>query len=163
MAYPRSQRSRSHKFARLTSGDLSPSVATTNWTVIHATAFDLTLPAQVGDTLLCTFSFRMSGGNFTFIDAFTLVGGVPISGVSGLGYSAGANSGIGAMVMPNGGNGGYGITIPYTLVAGDISAGTVTVRPYHRQNTAGTTFNLFASASAVALFGIENIGPVSPH
>lgn len=165
MAYPRSRRSRVHKFVRLTTGDLSPSVANTNWTAIHATAFDLTLPAQVGDTIACTFSFRMSGGNNTYTDAFTLVSGNPINGISGQAYVAGSGSGVGGLFLQQGGSQPVGGVIPYTLAAGDLSTtGTVTVRPYVRQNVSGSALTVFASTTGgVALFGLENLCPPSQY
>ncbi len=165
MSYPRFKRARTHKFINRTTGDLTPSVATTNWTPWHATDFDIVLDGQLGDTILVTFGIRVNGGQNTGFDAFTLVGGTPINGVSGVAYSAGANAGAGGLFLPSGVSDSKSATLMYVLQSGDISGGTVTVRPYERQiSGSGTTLTIYSSTTGgVALFGVENIGPVDPN
>ncbi len=166
MAYPRSRRSRAFKFVNLLSGDLTPSVATLNWTAIHASAFDLTLGAQIGDVMAVTMSFRYNGGNNTVTDAFTIVSSTPINGASGQVYSAAAGSGVGGMFHQQAGTTGKFARVMYTVTAGDLSAtSTVTLRPYERQvSGTGTALTVFASTTGGgAYFSIENLGPPSPY
>lgn len=129
-------------FNRRTAGDLS--FNSTGWQDV-STSLDMTLPAQVGDTIEYSASFLVqSAANALAIDVATIVGGSP---VNYFGASGGAtDNGVMAWYCPS------SVTVPvggstfYVLQAGDISGGNVTLRL--RIRPANTTSRSI-SASAV--------------
>jgi hypothetical protein len=62
------------------------------------------------------------------------------------------------MVAPNAFAGGVQGQTIYTVVAGDIASGNVTLRPMFRNNTAGTAFSIFCSSSGSFHFNVKNLG-----
>jgi len=125
------------------------------------TTGDLTINASTGDVVefaLCAlFSNEAVEG---FLDAVTVVGGVVTNSFSLDGAPSNAASGIlsyrgiGSRFEPLGGS------FFRTLAAGDISAGTVTVRVRYRTGSAANK-TLFATTDNPFEYWIRNHGPVT--
>jgi hypothetical protein len=116
----------------------------TDWQDVN-TALDLTLTAQAGDILEVGVSGQWSsGGQTAWLDVVTRVSGSPVNSVAengaapanGAGFGVDAWFGIAGATHPCSGS------VLYTLVSGDISGGTVTIRLRGRLNAAssGKTF-----------------------
>lgn len=162
MAYPRSVRSRSWKTATRTAGSVT--VTATAGGINIDTALDLVLPAQVGDGIRYTVSGRITtaSGSDARFDVATIVSAA-IANYFGQGVATTSSLGWNAWYSPN-------TTIPWpfagsalrTLVAGDISGGTVTLRL--RGVGAGTGAHVISAVATDPLtVWAENIGPASPH
>lgn len=156
MAYPRTQRSRAFKHVRRTSGNLI--LNNTAWTNLD-TALDLVLSAQIGDVIEAAFSARWENEAFGVgIDVHSWVSGAAVtawsSGVAPTGTGLGVRAwyGLGGVAY------GVGGSVMNTLVAGDISAGTVTLRLRFRNAAAGNR-TLYASADEPLQFSAKNLGP----
>lgn len=163
MAYPRFRQSRAHKRIRYVSGSIT--LNQTAWTdLVAAGALDIVLRAQVGDDL----EYGLSGiiGNTaveSYFDVVTVVSGAPVNSFAQAGP-----------VVPIG-TGAYGVSgwytsasrqdtlsgsAWYTVVAGDLSGGKVTLRPRYA-DSAATARTLFASANNPFLLTAKNLGPPS--
>ena len=159
MGYPAFQRARAFKSVVRTAG--SAVVNTTSYVAVDGTgAFDLTLEAQAGDVLAVSLSGFW--GNDTpqgKADACTMVGGSVVNYISGLGAT-----GFGVPAWCGGGGVSQGIGAPhfYTVVAGDISNGLVTLRLFAKsENTTAKT--LYAVATLPLQFNVRNLGPADPN
>lgn len=164
MASPRFQRARAHRFARYVGGNIT--LNSTSWANVHASAFDLTLEAQVGDVLVATPNFRVSTEAVDlWFDAVTVVSGTVTNSFSRAGAvttsppSYGVPgwkcvSGIEQIVV-----GG----VPYTVVAGDIVDGRVTVRLRYVTATATNRTMNADGTNWPAFFMLQNIGPQDPE
>jgi len=158
MAYPRSVRSRSYKTAKRTAGNVTVGAAAFN----VDTALDMTIPAQVGDTLRYAISsrFNASTGSDATVDVGTLVSAAIVNYFGG------------GMTVGAGWQGWYcantttsqPLTGPawYTVVAGDLSSGLVTVRLRAIGGGSGAV-TINATATSFLAVMVENLGPVSPH
>lgn len=164
MAYPRYQAARSHKFFRRTAGDLTLN-SNGVWADLPTigTTWDVTLAAQVGDVIEAYLSgVADSAVTNSFFDVHTIVATVATTAFG---------SGV-AVSNTNKGNMGWYTAVSavavltgvcrYTLQAGDISAGLVTVRLRY-QNSSATTKNLHATADYPLQFGAKNLGPADPN
>lgn len=157
MAYPRFQLARSFKFARRTAGDVLVSNAA--YTEIDV-GLDAVLSAQVGDVLEASLSGLWSNENVAAaLDAVTVVSGAFVNYLSGAG-----SDGFGVQgwyANPTGFNGSVGGAAFYTVVAGDLASGLVTIRLVGKMITTART--LVASATRPLAFSVKNLGPVDPN
>lgn len=95
-------------------------------------ALNLTLTAVAGDVVMVGFSAQFSNENVdVYFDACSLVSGSPVNYLSN-GSGTPPTSGYGAWYLPPAHYYGMGGPILYTLQAGDISAGTVTIQVCYR-------------------------------
>lgn len=167
MAYPRSQRSRALKFVTRTSGDLALDFTDSTWRAVNGTAWDITLPAQVGDAIAISLNFRCLNGNNTGFDVMSIVSAAPVNCASGVAYSSSTNAGIGAMFHALNQSGGHSCYIPFVMALGDLASGIVTLRPMFRNVSgigAGSACTVYGSASGgIPFFSAQNIGPVAAH
>jgi hypothetical protein len=152
-------RSRNFKFATRSSGNFS--LSNTSYAALD-TSLDLTLEAQAGDVIQVGInavwhSDAAVSGN---LDAATLVSAAAVTWFSSKT----------AVQKPNGVGGWYGeasrlaaigAAPMLTLVAGDITAGLVTVRLFNKVGAAGTR-SLFASDPIFEVWA-KNLGPPDPH
>ena len=160
MAYPRNRRSRAHKFKMGTIGTYA--VSGTSWSNLD-TATDIVLPAQVGDTI------RVEGGwqyqneaEYAFMDVATIVSSAVVNTFSTQGAESGSSQGISSWFGTASRDHVVGGSWMYTLVASDISTGTVTLRLRKRANGAGTK-NIPVSAAKPFQWSAENLGPPAPY
>jgi hypothetical protein len=108
----------------------------TNWTTLDS-GLDMVLNARAGQWIEVGMSVRWGNEAVDgMLDVFTMVSGSPVNSVTtnaALSNTAFGNSSWRSADATTGIGGG---TMPYLLVAGDISAGTVTLRAYARTGTA---------------------------
>lgn len=164
MTYPRYQAARAFKFFTRTAGNLTlNSTAWADMPTIGST-WDAVLAAQVGDTIECGVSAVWGGENvFASLDVCSVVSAAYVSAWGGSAISGSAGSGVGAWQHAQGGiNDGSGGAIMRALIAGDISAGTVTLRLRYRTSTAANK-TLFANADNSFHFYAKNLGPADPN
>lgn len=161
MAYPRSQRSRGFKSATITSGDFTLSSATF---IDLATTADITLLAQVGDVLEVIPAFLVSNATASTamqFDAQTRVSAAGVNTVSG-----GLADGVPAWRLQPQVSAQITAVVgswPYTIVSGDLSSGTVTLRMRYRANNTNVTTVSADATNRKFLWWVKNLGPVSPH
>lgn len=164
MAYPRHRLARAHKFVTRTSGDLT--LNSTSWADLPGvgTSLDIVLAAQVGDTIEVGVSMALGGNTvYSFMNVATIVAAAVVNYVIAVPSSS---SGAGVKAWQQTGNvasdAGLGGSVMYTLVAGDISAGTVTLRPRYRTGTAANK-TLNGTAADPFHFWAKNLGPQDPN
>ncbi len=127
-----------HKSARRTAGALT--LNNTSWTTMPSITNDLVLNASAGDDIEVGFSGRWGAeAVIGMVDVHTLVSGSRVNSCAS--GAAVSNSDAGVMAWRGDDNIGtelvaVGGVISYTLQAGDISAGTVTLRLVYRTGTA---------------------------
>jgi len=156
----RSYQNRYARFKR-SAGDLT--LNSTSWANLPTvgTSGDLTINATTGDVVevsMCSlFGNEAVEG---FLDFATIVGGV-VTNCFGIDGAESASSsgimsyrGLSSRYDPIGGN------FFRTLVAGDISSGTVTVRVRYRTGTAANKL-LLASTNNPLEYWIRNHGPIT--
>lgn len=155
MAYPRFMRSRSFKFYNAaTQGGLtfSGNAGTPTWTDV--TGSDLTLNAQVGDVFeIHANPFWVSNGTSKGYLTFATMNGSTRLNI----YNNTAFGGVGAWFGPletldrttSG-------SVFYTIVAGDIVSGQVTIRLMGATNTG-------SRQAYVIPIAVKNLGPVDPN
>lgn len=124
---------------------------------IDAANLNLTLPAATGDKLEISLLSRYGNEAINaFIDAATIVSGSPVNWVSG-GTGLSTNFGVAGWVGLSGVTNTPGGSAFYTVQAGDISGGNVTVRLMYRTSGASKTLRA-GTASADALFyAVKNL------
>lgn len=152
MAYPRFRRARAHKHTRRTTGTVN--FSSTSFANFD-TATDIVLRAAVGDVIAVHLGFIWTNGaDYGQLDVFTIVSGSPVNGV-------GSGSGIAGVAGEISVETSVGCTVHYTLVSGDISSGTVTLRVRGKTTSGGVNKGILASATVPFDFAAENIGPVA--
>jgi hypothetical protein len=166
MAYPRFRKARAHKFIkRATGSDLS--LATTAITDLGAATngpgaagFDIALPAQVGDILEWGFNGLLeSAAVVTSFDIYTIVSSSRVNPFgAGLSASLGSTVGVLGWYAVSGRANNLVGSAMYTVQAGDISAGIVTLRP-HYAATSSTARTLYCNASDPLMMWAKNLGP----
>lgn len=129
----------------------------TSWANVD-TGLDLVLTAATGDLIEVSPSGRLApgaGATHTFFDVATIVGGSPVNY-----FVAGGASDEGAQGWRCQDTTDARITgsIARTLVSGDISGGTVTLRLRTRQDTAGNRL-FVAGATNPFVWYAKNLGP----
>lgn len=147
------------KTARRTSGDIT-TLNSTNWANVD-TGLDLVLAAQAGDVIEYGMSANSGSQAVTlYLDVATIVGGSPVSSFAERGA---VQTAPGAKVTAWIGNASAGTPIGgcaplYTLVSGDISSGTVTLRL--RYATSAATNKTVSATTATPLdVWARNLGP----
>lgn len=173
MSYPRFQLARAHKkIVRATGSNLSLN-ATAVTELAAATngpgtgGFDIVLGnAQVGDEIVFGINgcYNNDSAQSIGLDVYTMVSGAQVNPF-GAGLSASLGSTLGVI-------GWYAEAatrmIPIvgeykrTLVSGDISGSTVTLRLYYAKATS-TARTIFSTANAPLQMWAQNIGPVDPN
>lgn len=134
-------------------GDQSGNHNTTSTAYVDvAAAYTLTIPAAVNDILRCVFNFchQLSANNTNYF-RFN-IGGVD----KGPGWTNPPPQ-LGYSVMAQ-------MEYWHTVVAGDISAGAVTVKPRFRTSSGSATATIFNENTGdfrVPVFVLENKGPSS--
>lgn len=161
MAYPRFQRSRDHKMFTRTAGSLT--LNSTTWANLPTigTTWDSVLVAETGDVVQVGLS-ALWGTEAVLgcLDVWTIVAAAAVNAISG----AGGASGEGVQ----GWRGASGTAFPigaspmYTLLSGDISSGTVTLRIRYRTGTAADK-TLFGATNNPLHFWARNLGPADPN
>lgn len=128
-------------------GDIT--LSTTGWqNLVGDGSLDLTIAAAAGDVLEYSVSlYANAGANSVVFDGATIVGVNPVNYLAGDGSAT--SSGIAGLFAQSGEAGGYGASVMYTVQAGDVSAGLVTVRL--RARPANTTARIIASSAATQL------------
>lgn len=124
---------------RRTAGDVVAGSTAGAW-VAYDTATDLTLTAATGDLILISVDLLTtgaSGGAFD-LDIVTIVSGAQTNFVSSGGAAAAVN-GLPGLYSDTGFRKGSG-PFPYTVQAGDLSAGSITFRIVYRATTGGTFY-----------------------
>lgn len=162
MAHPRFRRARAHKFVRYTGGDLA-AIDATAWAVLHATAFDITLEAQAGDTIEVGLAGLYNNGAGTvYLDVATIVSAAiaHFVGTNTTTHTNATETGVGAWTGIGGASTPIGGSVLYDLAESDISGGRVLLRPYGNRSGAKT---LYAQAGAPLHFWAKNLGPPDPH
>jgi len=138
---------------------------TTTWSTLTtiSTAGDMVLAAAAGDLVEVAISVLVNSDAVDLgFDAVTVVGGTVTNsfGANGAAPAAYSNlNSIGAWYNQGSRIEQASGSAFYTLVAGDISAGTVTIRIRYAMNTA-TNRTIFAGASSPLQFWARNHGPV---
>lgn len=158
MAYPRFQRSRDFKRRQRTAGNVTVTAGAADFD----TSLDIVLVAQVGDVIEYGVNGRgtmVSGSDGTF-DVATIVSSAPVN-YFGTGMVAG--QGVQSWYIPNSaGNFPLSGSMLYTIVSGDLSAGTVTLRFRRFGGGAGASVVL-ANATTPFTVWAKNLGPQDPN
>lgn len=129
----------------------------TNWANLD-TSLDLTLTAITGNFFLLLLNGLWSNEAYSgFLDVVTVVGGSPINSIADQATPSNSNQGIQSWrgilsVFSNIGGG-----VVYSVVAGDISSGTVTFRLRVRTSAANNK-TLLAAAATPLIFSGVNLG-----
>lgn len=151
---------RIHKKAKRTAGDQS--LNSTTWANVD-TALDLVLPAVVGDEIEYGIN-GLSGAQAVFID-FDVVSIVAASPVNSFATDGAAVAAPGAVILgwqgPSGAAAHMAGSVLYTVVAGDISGGNVTLRLRYATNAA-VNKTVYGSAASPLRVWAKNLGPVAP-
>lgn len=154
MSYPRHQLARGFKFARRTSGDFTTANVGSTFTVVDST-LDLTLSAQTGDVILASVDggCNRSAADLAF-DFGTLVSAAIVN------RFAGGASGMSGAYSQTAAFNKIATSCMRTLVAGDLSAGFVTVRFLYATTAAQT---VYASSGLPLFVSARNLGPADPN
>lgn len=136
---------------------------TMNQTAITGlTGFDMTLTAASGDRVLYGISARLeSVAVIEGFDVFTMVAGSRVNPFgAGLSASLGSTAGVGGWLTPGTAQLLLAGEVPRTLVGGDISSGTVTLR-LHYAGAAVTARKIFANSNMPAKVWATVLTPVT--
>lgn len=162
MAYPRYILSRNLKKARRSSSNLT--LNSTAWADVETT-LDMTFyEVQVGDELVYGIS-GLVGAEATVLalDVVTLVAGTPLNSFSARGPVLAPFTGSEGVLAWRGATGVLtkvsGDAPPYTVVAGDLTANSVTLRLRYATSTA-TAKTLYANTIQPFDVWAINLGPV---
>lgn len=131
-------------------------LSSTSWADVHASNLDLTLAAAAGDVIEVGLSAL--GGNQNaelYLDAATIVSAAPVNYVGTAG--GGTERGVQAWFLDNSINATAGGSVLYTVQAGDLDGGNVTVRLRYRASAAASK-ELFATAAIPLHFWMKNLG-----
>ena len=141
-------------FAKRTSGSFT--LNSTSWANLD-TGLDLTLTAASGEIIEVCISARWgSQALIAGLDVVTLVGGSPVNSISGANGAAGY--GVQSWSATSGSEQAVGGAILYTLVSGDISSSTVTLRLRYRTASASNK-GLYAESDLPFHWYAKNLGP----
>jgi hypothetical protein len=159
MAYPRYQAARAFKFSQRTAGSLTAN--STSWANLD-TGLDLTLAVQVGDVIECGVSFQTENEASTLrLDVGTLVSAAIVNYFGGA-VDPGSNYGVSGWTAPGGIAASVSGSVMKTIVAGDISAGAVTLRLRYRTDSAANK-TVHGVAARPFQFWAKNLGPSDPN
>lgn len=166
MTYPRFQMARAFKYIFRTAGSYSYAAAT--WgSMAGGSSLDFVLAAQVGDVI--EYSVNLVWGTeaiYGSLDVATIISGSAVNYFGQPGGASTANNGIAAWFGPP----NYGSTYNpratgsawYTVTAGDLANGAVTLR-IMQCNSGASTKTVFATAVNPLWLCAKNLGPVDPH
>lgn len=163
MAYPRFRRARAHKFLAVTSGAIT--VNSVTWVELATEdglstgTWDLVLPAQIGDVV--EVGLVTAYGNEAveaFMDYATVVAGSPVNYVG----CDGANTSYGVRAWGGVASAYSAVGGPAwrTLVSGDISGGTTTLRAMTRTDSAANK-TVAAGVTGRLMLSAKNLGPAA--
>ena len=155
-------RSYSNRYARakLTSGSITMNSSV--WANV-STSLDLTLNASTGDVIEYAISANVANASVeAYFDVVTLVGGSPVNsfGFDAAPANPSTSYGIQAWLCGVGASLGLAGNFFRTLVAGDISSGTVTLRLRYATGGVGSR-SLVAGTSQPVEVWARNHGPVT--
>jgi hypothetical protein len=138
------------------SGDITANG--TSWANLD-TGLDLVLDAAVGDLVGCGIIGRWENQSSVtgFLDVVSVVGGSPVNAWGSGTTESGSFEGVQAWVGDDGVQSRAGGTVFKTIVSGDLSAGTVTLRLRVRTSSANNKV-LNASANQILHFYAINYG-----
>jgi hypothetical protein len=144
--------------SRYTAGDIAlNSVTWANWPAGPA---DLVLAADTGDLIEVALSAVSSTEAVTgYLDVVTMVGAVVTNSFAEAGAVNASGTGISAWFRPPSAQLPVSGSFFYKLVAGDISASTVTLRLRARTSAAANK-TIFANTNTGVVFFARNHGPV---
>ena len=144
-------------YYRRTAGDYSLNNFS-SFAAIDATNLNRTLAAATGDILEITLTSRYGAEAVNaFIDAATIVSSAAVNYVSG-GAGNSGDFGVAGWVGLSGVSNTLGGSVFYTVQAGDISGGNVTVRLMYRTGSAAVKTLRAGTAQNDALFyGVKNL------
>lgn len=169
MSRPRYRLARAHKRVRRTSGNLNllSTGAGDTW-MNFDTGLDIVLAAEVGDDIECGINgSSFAAANIAYLNVVTLVGGAPAGSFAATAAAPGAIGapyGVPGWVIPSGVDAFLSGSVMKTMVAGDLSAGTVTLRLRYATNNIVTTRVINADgANWFFEFWAKNLGPADPN
>lgn len=143
--------------ARRTSGDVT--LTTNNTWMDVDTGIDLTVAASTGDVLEVGFSGYCGGSEAVtlYMDAHTIVSATPTNSIANGAAVSDSNDGVSAWRFPASTIHNSGGTVMYSVQAGDISGGNVTLRL--RGKPASTTDRVLSASTARPLaWHVKNLG-----
>jgi len=159
MSYPRYRRARAHRFTKKTSGNTTYNSA--SWGTLDA-ALDLSIEAQLGDTIEVAVSATWGAEAVNCrLDVCTLVAGAPVNYFGGAVEPA-TGDGVGAWYGKTGEVSAIGGPAWYTIQAGDLENGRVTLRLRARCDSA-TLKTIFSNANLPLHVAAKNLGPADPE
>ncbi len=131
-----------------------------NWANLD-TGMDITLAAQVGDTLEASL-FALIGNQAvdTYFDVATIVAAAPVNSFVKRGAVTTAPPPYGNWYALTGAWTNLGVPIHYTVVTGDLSSGLVTLRLRYATLTATNRTFHADGTNYTAEFCVKNLGPV---
>lgn len=140
----------------LTTGDLTCSATT--WAAMTASALDITLGNATSLPITAGMKLEIHLNGFTgsatpglFFDIATIVSAAPVNFISGLANASNTDAGVQGWRAGGSTNTNASGGVLYTVQAGDISAGTVLLRPYWVLSTAGSR-SILANTNAPLMF-----------
>jgi hypothetical protein len=135
-------------------------VSNGSWTAVDSTNVSITIPAVAGDMLSVGVSAMWSGSAYGFLTAATVVSGSPVNYIDTRNNTPGTNGIDGWYDSDNAATPGSGQAISgeylYTVSAGDISGGKVTIRLYAKASGSGKT--ILARSGFPLQFVVKNLG-----
>lgn len=144
--------------ATRTAGNLT--INSTSWANVD-TGTDLVLTAATGDVIEVGISARVTAGAANTDTAFDVATIVSASPVNYFATAGGASDhGVIGWLAKDTQDTRFGSTITRTLVSGDISGGTVTLRLRYRQDTAGNRL-FVGTATDPFIWYAKNLGPAT--
>lgn len=168
MSYPRHQRSRTHKYSSLSAGNITVNTVANTWEQLAtesggpgAGLLDIVVSeCQVGDVLRVEPTFLVgTEAVAASFDFKTIVSSSPVNSwvTQGASVSTAPANGpwhaAASVWSPIRGG------LNYTVQSGDLSSGTVTIRPYVATASA-TNRTVYAGSTYLLQWSVENLGPV---
>jgi hypothetical protein len=169
VSYPRFQAARAFKKVRRATGtNMALANVGTTWTDLAtatngpgAAGFDLTLSAQVGDEIEVCPSWGTGAEAFIpYFDVATVVSAAIVNAISSGVAPSTSGFGVYAWAGFNGANGRSTGGHLYTVQAGDLASGLITLRPIYRCTGVKT---VYSDATLPFMFYAKNLGPADPN
>jgi hypothetical protein len=159
--YPAFQPARDFDHKRRTAGNIT--TGSTNWADVD-TGIDIVLNADTDDVIEVGLSALIGTEAFDiYLDAVTVVSGSPVNSVGAAGAVSTAPPpyGVSGWYGWSGEEGAVGCSVLYTVVAGDLSSGTVTFRLRYATQS-GSSRTLYAQTNNPLAWYAKNLGPKRP-
>ncbi len=143
------------EYAHRTAGNVTTN--STTWANVD-TGTDLVLSASTGDVLHVTLSAGAFGTEAVTLNltAMSIVAGSPVNDFATATTPSNTTNGVSAWRAASGSPANFGGGIMYSVQAGDISGGTVTVRLRYR--SASATNRVLTASDPALVFMCSNIG-----